>query len=218
MVREPEVFLLDEPLSNLDAKLRGKMREEIINLHKRLKTTFVYVTHDQTEAMTMADRIVVMKDGIVQQTDTPRMLYSHPKNRFVAGFIGTPQMNFINVTVSEERGNLYACFGAFRLLLPDRMKAALKGYCVDKAVVLGIRPEDIALKTEENNINKISVQCDFTEMMGADMLIHASVEQVKITASVPSDENIKESESLELYINTDKAHIFSLETDELICD
>lgn len=218
MVREPEVFLLDEPLSNLDAKLRGQMREEIINLHKRLQTTFVYVTHDQTEAMTMADRIIVMKDGVVQQTDTPQRLYAHPVNLFVAGFIGMPQMNFINVTLSEDKNGVYAVFNGQRLRLPERMKKSVVEYGKDRAAVLGIRPEDIEINKMSNDSNCISVSCDFTEMMGAEMLIHTHTGESKIIASVPSDENINDSNELSLYINTEKAHIFSPETEELICD
>lgn len=216
MVREPEVFLLDEPLSNLDAKLRSQMREEIISLHKRLKTTFVYVTHDQTEAMTMADRIIVMKDGIVQQTDTPQMLYTHPQNLFVAGFIGTPQMNFINAELKEEKDRIYAYFNHFKLLLPDRMKTSLKDYTAENKVILGVRPEDVRL--EGDNEHKITVNCDFTEMMGAEILVHTHIGNDKIIASVPSGEIIKDNEEINLYINTEKAHIFSPDTEELICD
>ena len=216
MVRQPEVFLLDEPLSNLDAKLRSQMREEIINLHKRLKTTFVYVTHDQTEAMTMADRIIVMKDGVIKQADTPQMLYSHPQNLFVAGFIGTPQMNFIKVNLKEEKTKMYACFDKFKLVLPERMIKQLKEYGTENTVILGIRPEDLSLSGKDEN--KISVKCDFSEMMGAEILIHSHSGENKIIASVPSSEKIKDNEDITLYVNTEKAHIFSKETEELICD
>ena len=132
MVRQPAVFLLDEPLSNLDAKLRTEMRSQIAALHKRLQTTFVYVTHDQTEAMTMGDRIVVMKDGVIQQFDTPQMLYNYPCNKFVAGFIGSPQMNFLNVVVKKEGENLFLTFGAYKIPV---QKPELEAY-VDKEVII----------------------------------------------------------------------------------
>ena len=217
MVREPEVFLLDEPLSNLDAKLRSQMREEIINLHKRLKTTFVYVTHDQTEAMTMADRIIVMKDGVIKQADTPQMLYAHPENLFVAGFIGTPQMNFINVTLKEDKEKMRAEFDGFKLYLPDRMNEKLKEH-KDTEVILGIRPEDLNLYGKTDDNNKISVICEFSEMMGAEILIHSHIGENKIIASVPSGETVADNEKTDLFVNTEKAHIFSKETEELICD
>ena len=149
MVRNPSVFLLDEPLSNLDAKLRTQMRTEIIRLHKQLETTFVYVTHDQTEAMTMADRIVVMKDGIIQQVDTPQALYHSPKNLFVAGFIGSPQMNFIDADVIPEGGEVFLHFGECRIRVPAALAshAPLREYG-GKQVTLGLRPED--LHTEDS--------------------------------------------------------------------
>ncbi|MEG2082761.1 MAG: sn-glycerol-3-phosphate ABC transporter ATP-binding protein UgpC, partial [Oscillospiraceae bacterium] len=145
MVRNPKVFLLDEPLSNLDAKLRTAMRTEITKLHKRLGTTFVYVTHDQTEAMTMGDRIVVMKDGFIQQVDTPQKLYNAPVNMFVAGFIGAPQMNFLDATVAVENDKVSIDFaGKYKFTLPDSKVAgtSLKEYD-GKTITVGIRPEDI---------------------------------------------------------------------------
>ncbi len=152
MVRNPAVFLLDEPLSNLDAKLRTSMRTEIIKLHQKLGTTFIYVTHDQTEAMTMGDRIVVMKDGLIQQVDTPQNLYDYPCNMFVGGFIGSPQMNFLDATLVKEGSNYYVDLGGDKLLIaPEKVTSALDAY-VGKAIKAGIRPEDI--KDDEEFMEK----------------------------------------------------------------
>lgn len=142
IVREPAVFLMDEPLSNLDAKLRVSARAEISKLHKRLETTFIYVTHDQVEAMTMGDRIMVIQDGLLQQIDSPRRLYGRPKNIFVAGFIGSPSMNFFDSTLVGEEGNLFVDAGDFRVHVPEDRKSAFGDY-VGKEVILGIRPENI---------------------------------------------------------------------------
>ena len=144
IVRSPKVFLMDEPLSNLDAKLRVQMRSEISKLHHKLQTTFIYVTHDQTEAMTLGTRIVVLKDGIIQQVDTPQNLYNAPDNLFVAGFIGSPQMNFIDATISKDDKGVYTNFGEYSFKLPEsKAKALTEGGYVGKTVILGIRPEDI---------------------------------------------------------------------------
>ena len=203
MVRNPCAFLLDEPLSNLDAKLRTQMRSQIALLHKRLETTFIYVTHDQTEAMTMADRIVVMKDGVVQQFDTPSNLYNHPCNMFVAGFIGTPQMNFIDA-------------------LPLRMQENenVKKY-VGKPIVYGIRCEDMHINSNyalENKQNEITLKADLAEMMGSEVYIYSSINDKEIIAKVRSDTNISSGDSVKLYIDTEKVHLFDPESELLICD
>ncbi|MDO5389391.1 MAG: sn-glycerol-3-phosphate ABC transporter ATP-binding protein UgpC, partial [Clostridia bacterium] len=144
IVRSPKVFLMDEPLSNLDAKLRVQMRSEISKLHQKLQTTFIYVTHDQTEAMTLGTRIVVLKDGVIQQVDTPQNLYNKPENLFVAGFIGSPQMNFINATVAKSGSDVTVNFGEYSLKLPEyKTKALIDGGYVGKEVTIGIRPEDV---------------------------------------------------------------------------
>ena len=171
MVRNPAVFLLDEPLSNLDAKLRTEMRSQIAALHKRLQTTFVYVTHDQTEAMTMGDRIVVMKDGIIQQVDTPQNLYNYPCNKFVAGFIGSPQMNFVNVKVEKDTAGTVLVFGDYRIPVN---KPELEAY-VGKEVIMGIRPEDI--HAEESflaisDASNIEAKVDLAEMMGSEIYLY----------------------------------------------
>ncbi len=185
IVREPKVFLLDEPLSNLDAKLRAQMRTEISKLHVRLATTFIYVTHDQIEAMTMGTRIVVMKDGFMQQVDTPQNLYDYPINLFVAGFIGTPQMNFFkNATISSEGGKVYVNFiGGNRILLPETMVKRIKNLDeykdTGKEVTLGVRPEDIHederfIATSPETV--VNAKIDVIEKLGAEMQIYCDLD------------------------------------------
>ena len=183
IVRNPKVFLLDEPLSNLDAKLRSQMRTEITKLHNRLGTTFIYVTHDQIEAMTMGTRIVVMKDGIVQQVDTPTNLYDFPYNQFVAGFIGTPQMNFLVATLFEENGEFGIAFGSNKVIMPKSTAAKiqnLKEYVESgKPIVLGIRPEDV--HDEERFIatspkSVVSAKVEVLERLGAETLLYCNLD------------------------------------------
>lgn len=176
IVREPKVFLMDEPLSNLDAKLRVQMRTEISKLYQSLGTTFIYVTHDQVEALTMGTRIVVMKDGIIQQVDTPLNIYNTPNNLFVASFIGSPQMNLINGIVSEKDGKLYCKFDENNILLPEEKAKGLKekGY-VNKEVVFGIRPEhldDNAQIIENNPAATLTGDVEVVERMGAESYIY----------------------------------------------
>ena len=180
MVRNPAVFLLDEPLSNLDAKLRATMRTEIAKLHQRLNITFVYVTHDQTEAMTMGDRIVVMKEGIVQQFDTPQVLYDTPDNLFVAGFIGSPQMNFMDAEIKQEGGKLYSVVKGNQLAIPDFKKEAMTPY-VGKSVVMGLRIEDFLPKEKMTKDNTLEAEMNFSELMGADYHLHLSVDDIPVT-------------------------------------
>lgn len=220
MVRQPAVFLLDEPLSNLDAKLRTEMRSQIARLHNELQTTFVYVTHDQTEAMTMADRIVVMKDGIINQVDTPENLYDHPCNMFVAGFIGTPQMNFINSEIVDIQGKLHCSFGSNNILLPERMQQTLKDY-VGKEVVLGIRPENFHCENHKMNrdeSNAVTLTAELAEMMGSEIFIYSSIDDQKIIAKVPSGEKVKTGDNVRLYLDPNASHIFDPQTEKLICD
>lgn len=221
MVRNPSVFLLDEPLSNLDAKLRTQMRTEIIRLHKQLETTFVYVTHDQTEAMTMADRIVVMKDGVIQQADTPQALYHDPQNLFVAGFIGSPQMNFIDADVSFENGDLFLRFGACRIRVPAALSAyaPLKGY-EGKRIILGLRPED--LHTEDSFLAlaaddaKFHAHVELAEMMGSEIYLHLEAGGQKLTARTPSRAQIQSGDDLTLAIDTNKLYLFDKESERTI--
>ena len=217
MVREPSVFLLDEPLSNLDAKLRTEMRNRISMLHKELETTFVYVTHDQTEAMTMADRIVVMKDGVIQQFDTPQMLYNHPKNLFVAGFIGSPQMNFILCKIKKSGKNYVAVTTSNVIALPDRMNDYLLMY-ENKDVILGVRPEDMSIAEKTDNTNVVEVYIDIVEMTGADYYMYGELDGKKIIANVSSSMNIKSDKKYKLKIDVDRIHIFDKINERLICD
>ena len=220
MVRDPAVFLLDEPLSNLDAKLRTQMRTEITKLHKQLDTTFVYVTHDQTEAMTMGDRIVIMKDGEIQQADTPQNLYDYPCNLFVAGFIGSPQMNFIDVTVQKENGAFSLNFGPYTIPVPDgkAAHADLDRY-VGKQAVLGIRPEDF--HTEEIFQDASTDSCvdavvDIAELMGAEIYLYTLCANQKITVRAPNRVQAKSGDSIRLAIDKNKIHLFDKETERVI--
>ncbi len=216
MVREPAVFLLDEPLSNLDAKLRTEMRSRILMLHKELKTTFVYVTHDQTEAMTMADRIVVMKDGVIQQFDTPQMLYNHPKNTFVAGFIGSPQMNMIDAIIKRVDNCFYAEFSGYSIKLPKRMNEKLIAY-ENKNIILGIRPENMSVSKEKGE-NVIKLHIDIAEMTGADYFLYGKLNNKKIIANVASNQNIQSEKDYLIKLDIDRIHIFDKINERLICD
>lgn len=219
IVRDPQVFLLDEPLSNLDAKLRAQMRTEIAKIHKRLGTTFIYVTHDQTEAMTMGDRIVCMKDGFIQQVDTPQNLYDNPTNKFVAGFLGSPQMNFIDA-VLDKNGNKYVVkFDGFEVEVPDhKVTAELSGY-VGKEIILGIRPENISddpadIATATTGV----IQCDveITEMMGSEIYLYLLCKDKSLTARVDPTSKAKSGDTVKVVINPNKIHIFDKETEKTI--
>ena len=213
MVRNPAVFLLDEPLSNLDAKLRTEMRSQIAALHQRLQTTFVYVTHDQTEAMTMGDRIVVMKDGLIQQMDTPQNLYNAPCNVFVAGFIGSPPMNFINALV-EKSGSGYALtFAGCRI---PTAHPALEAY-TGKEVVMGVRPEDIHSAGVLKDGAHLSVHVDMAEMMGSEIYLYFQAAGTKMISRVPSRDNIQSGDDICLSIDPGKVHLFNRDTQEAIC-
>ena len=210
MVRSPSVFLLDEPLSNLDAKLRTNMRTEIKKLHRRLGTTFIYVTHDQTEAMTMGDRIVVMKDGVIQQVDSPQNLYKHPQNMFVAGFIGSPQMNFLDATVCKRDGKLILSLAENELDITDSFggKKEIAGY-LDKPVKVGIRPEDVTVDGEfiaQNPDKVLTAKLEVSELMGSESYLYLDYSGQKLTARVAADSTI--NETVELGILTDRIHLF----------
>ena len=216
MVRNPSVFLLDEPLSNLDAKLRTSMRAEITRLHRKLDTTFVYVTHDQTEAMTMGDRIVVMKDGYIQQFDTPQVLFDAPCNLFVAGFIGSPQMNFIDATIESKNGKLYAKVADDSLLIPDFKVEALTPY-IGKTIVMGIRPESFRAFEDATPDNSLTAQIDFYELLGADVNLYAFVNGTKFIARMPSSRKRPDSDVARLTIDMQWTHFFDKETEQAIC-
>lgn len=230
IVREPKVFLLDEPLSNLDAKLRAQMRTELSKLHRELGTTFIYVTHDQIEAMTMADRIVVMKDGFIQQVDTPQNLYERPANLFVAGFMGSPQMNFVNGTLIEEDGNFFFEFGSersrraaakkYKILIPkDKNKKGQLNDYVDKEVIMGIRPEDIS---DEQRIldaypeGIIDATVEVTELMGAEIYLYLVCEGNNIIARVAPTSPAQAGDEIRVAMNINKIHIFDKDTEKAI--
>ena len=236
IVREPKVFLLDEPLSNLDAKLRSQMRTEITKLHNRLATTFIYVTHDQVEAMTMGTRIVVMKDGFMQQVDTPMNLYDYPINQFVAGFIGTPQMNFYTGKLTGTKDKVMVEFGLNKIALPkekvDLIVNLDKYLNTDKEIIFGIRPEDISDTSAEKKANAQSIQVDVdvVEALGAETLLYCSTlkeevvgqegsfksiddEVSNLIARVDSRSATKPGQRVELVLDVNHCHIFDKETE-----
>ena len=220
IVREPQVFLMDEPLSNLDAKLRTQMRAEISKLAKRLETTVIYVTHDQIEAMTMGDRIVVMKDGVIQQADSPEMLYNHPVNMFVAGFIGSPAMNFIKGGLYERDGAVHFKAQGVDVALPEGKAQILreKGY-VNKEVVFGIRPEDIhdePLFLEASPATKITAHVEVAELLGAESMIYSNIDGQEFVARIDARTEIKPGHRLDLALDMNKAHFFDIETERRI--
>ena len=219
IVREPKVLLMDEPLSNLDAKLRTAMRTEIIRLHQKLATTFIYVTHDQTEAMTMGDRIVVMKDGVVQQVDTPQNLYDYPCNMFVAGFIGSPQMNFLDATLQKEGDSYYVDLGGDKLLIdPAKVNDKLDAY-VGKAIKAGIRPEDIKDDEEflaKHPTSQITAHVDVSELMGSEIYLYLEYKGYKMTARVSPASTAKSGSDVKVALETKKLHLFDPETEAVI--
>lgn len=216
MVRNPAVFLLDEPLSNLDAKLRTSMRSEIARLHKKLDITFVYVTHDQTEAMTMGDRIVVMKEGVVQQFDTPQMLYDQPSNLFVAGFIGSPQMNFLDADIQKEDGKLYAVVGKNKVAVPEFKWEALSGY-IGKNVIMGLRPEDFLRRDQLTADNRLDAKLVFSELLGAEYDLFMELGEFRITVKIPAADDRPDPGPYQLAANMAKAHFFDKKSTKAIC-
>jgi len=220
IVRDPKVFLMDEPLSNLDAKLRVQMRIEISKIHQRLGATIIYVTHDQTEAMTLGTRIVVMKDGVVQQVDTPQNLYQKPGNLFVAGFMGSPQMNFLDAEIKENGGNLIAKIGEHDLVIPAAKAKVLKdnGY-VGKTVVMGIRPEDIhdsQMFIEASPSAPMSSVVKVYELLGAEVFLYFDVNGTQVTARVDPRTTAKTGDPIKFAFDMEKAHFFDKETELVI--
>jgi multiple sugar transport system ATP-binding protein len=230
IVREPQVFLLDEPLSNLDAKLRAQMRTEISKLHQKLGTTFVYVTHDQTEAMTMGDRIVVMKDGFVQQVDSPQNLYESPVNQFVAGFMGSPQMNFIDGIRRSIDGKYAVEFGSedskttrgkkYYIEIPESKSDEPElAELIDQEIIMGIRPEDI--HDEEIFISNartgiIDADVEITEMMGAETYLYLLCEGIPLTARVDPRSTARPQDTIKVALDPNKMHIFNKETEKTV--
>ena len=230
IVREPKVFLLDEPLSNLDAKLRAQMRTEISKLHLKLGTTFIYVTHDQTEAMTMGTRIVVMKDGLIQQVDTPQNLYLYPGNLFVAGFIGSPQMNFIDSKLLKEGDDFFVEFGTedtktragvkYKIKLPaSKNKDNVLEEYVGKEIIMGIRPEDV--HNEEELIAQfpdgiVEANVEVTELMGAETYLYMNCEEQAVNARVSPTNTARPGDRIKITLEPDKIHLFDKDTEKTI--
>ena len=214
IVRSPKVFLMDEPLSNLDAKLRNQMRAEIIKLRQRIKTTFVYVTHDQTEAMTLGDRIVIMKEGFVQQIGTPRQVFHDPNNLFVAGFIGTPQMNFFHAALCREGDSYHLMLGGRRLeIAPEKQRRLLSHDVPAQEVTAGIRPEHVLLTEGDGFSGTVEV----IEMMGSNTHLHVRFGEEECVIVVPDgDEPVREftlGERVHFTFHAERIHLFSCETE-----
>ena len=220
IVRHPKVFLMDEPLSNLDAKLRVQMRIEIAKLYNQLKTTFIYVTHDQTEAMTLGTRIVVMRDGIIQQVDTPKNIYNNPSNLFVATFIGSPQMNIMYGQTYEKEGKVYLKVFNREILLPEDKVEILKNTnnCnVD--VIVGIRPENISCKEEDLSVKGAIVfesEIDVLENLGSETYIHVKGENRNIIIKTPTSESLKSDGLIRFVVDVSKIHLFDKEEQNTI--
>lgn len=211
IVRNPKVFLMDEPLSNLDAKLRNEMRTEIIKLHKRLQTTFIYVTHDQTEAMTLGDRIVIMKDGLVQQIASPQEVYENPANEFVATFIGTPQMNLFDAELIIEGDEYMLLLNGHKINIPNKYKEILKLRDIKpQPVRIGIRPENIMIS--EKTPESFEINVDVSELMGHEMLVHSKLFNSQIIIKVQSRSNIRADNKINISFMTDEMHLFEKET------
>jgi len=218
IVREPQVFLMDEPLSNLDAKLRVQMRTEITKLHQNLQTTFVYVTHDQTEAMTLGTRIVVMKDGVIQQVDSPVNLYNKPNNMFVAGFIGSPQMNMMEAEVKKTGNDVVLSVGEYEVKLVDsKAKLVEDGGYIGKQVIMGIRPED--LHDEEAFIanaapgSVVEANVEVTELLGAEVFLYLSLAGQQVTARVNPRSTAKTNDRIKIAFDLNKVHVFDKDTE-----
>ncbi len=220
IVREPKVFLMDEPLSNLDAKLRVQMRTELSKLHHNLQITFIYVTHDQTEAMTMGSRIVVMKDGLIQQVDTPTALYERPANLFVAGFMGSPQMNFFNATVEKRGEEIHLVFGKHDIKLPEgkAKKLEMTDY-IGKEIIMGIRPENIhdeAVFLDSMPDAIIEAKVDLVEMLGSETLLYLITEDNDFIARVNPRTKAKLADTVKLAFDANKIHLFDKDTERTI--
>ena len=221
IVRNPKVFLMDEPLSNLDAKLRVQMRIEIAKLHQRLGTTIIYVTHDQTEAMTLGTRIVVMKDGVIQQVDTPQNLYEKPTNLFVAGFMGSPQMNFLDATVkvTGDKASL-EIEGHSIPLTPEKAKKVIAGGYDGKVVTFGIRPEDVydseefVAKSDPKAVFESSVRV--YELLGAEVFLYFDLGQFPLTARVAPSTTARPGDTIKFAFDIEKIHVFDKETEQIV--
>lgn len=218
IVREPKVFLFDEPLSNLDAKLRVETRANISKLHQQLQTTFIYVTHDQVEAMTMASRIAVINKGILLQIDTPQTLYDKPNNLFVAGFIGSPAMNFFPAHIRKEGNSLHVDGGSFNVLIPEDRTAIYMPY-VDKAIIFGIRPEDIhnpEFAAPGIIAQPVEAVVDVTELMGNEIFVYLKTGEQVFVARVDPRSRYHVNDKVQVVFNMDNMHIFDRDTEQAI--
>ena len=217
IVRNPKVFLMDEPLSNLDAKLRVQMRSEIASLHNRLGATIIYVTHDQTEAMTLGTRIVVLKDGVIQQVDSPQKLYNEPDNLFVAGFIGSPQMNFIDAECVVEGEKVTLNFDKFSVVLPPaKAKKLIDGNYNGKSVVMGVRPEAISdAQIQIETFKDSTVETDVTgyELLGSEVILYFTLAGANMCAKVDSRTPARMGDHIKLAIDPEKVHVFDKDTE-----
>jgi len=218
IVREPKVFLMDEPLSNLDAKLRGQMRVELTKLHHRLQTTIVYVTHDQVEAMTMGTRIVCMRLGFIQQVDNPQVMYDYPANIYVAGFIGTPQMNFADGVIKEDGKDIYIVIGNSSIKLPENRAKNIVGKGYDgKEIVIGIRPE--ALHDEQVYIDSmpdslVNATVEVVEMLGPEALVYCEIEGTNMIARFKPNTKARHGDVIKVAVDVDRLHIFDKDTEK----
>ncbi|MCR4648516.1 MAG: sn-glycerol-3-phosphate ABC transporter ATP-binding protein UgpC [Lachnospiraceae bacterium] len=220
IVRNPKVFLMDEPLSNLDAKLRVQMRIEIAKLHQRLGTTIIYVTHDQTEAMTLGTRIVVMKDGVIQQVDTPQNLYDKPQNLFVAGFMGSPQMNFLDAIVEVQGETAYLNVAGHSIPLPPaKSKKLIEGGYDGRSVTFGIRPEDVydsEMYVETSPMSVFESQIKVYELLGAEVFLYFDLEMFPMTARVDPRTTARPGDTIKFALDVEKIHVFDKETELVI--
>ncbi|MGH2468232.1 MAG: ABC transporter ATP-binding protein, partial [Candidatus Limnocylindrales bacterium] len=212
IVREPAVFLMDEPLSNLDAKLRVATRAEIARLHQRLRTTIVYVTHDQVEAMTMGTRIAVMSAGLLQQVGPPQVLYDHPLNKFVAGFIGSPSMNFVDMQLDRDADRSIVRDGELSFPLPDRLRTEA-GVTTGRALTVGFRPEHLDVGSPQGSGEAgFQVHCDVVEFLGNEELLHTTVGDHEVVALIDSANRVKPGDVLDLRVPLEKLHLFDRES------
>ncbi len=220
IVRNPKVFLMDEPLSNLDAKLRVQMRIEISKIHQRLETTIIYVTHDQTEAMTLGTRIVVLKDGIIQQVDTPQNLYDSPANKFVAGFIGSPQMNLLDAKLVQEGAKVMVVFDDVKVALPDdKAKVVTEQGYVGKEITFGIRPEDLyddELFLADHPDTQLEAVIRVYEMLGAEVYLYFDKANINFTARVSPRTTARPGDKVTFAMDMNKCHIFDKETEMVV--
>ena len=215
IVRKPKVFLFDEPLSNLDAKLRVQMRTELSKLHNQLQSTMIYVTHDQVEAMTMGDRIVVLKDGKLEQIDSPMNLYDKPASKFVAGFIGSPPMNFFKGTIGSWKGPLSFKSGRFEVTIPGKFKEKLASFA-GKEITMGIRPEDISAMRKNENDAEVKSQIDLVEPMGADYYVYLNTGDTSYIARTDSFEKASVGQSMALFFDMQQVHFFDAENEKSV--